>query len=488
MALSYSINSERIDAPYLMNKYNHYKFDDDNHLVTVENGSWILLNKKEFELLTSERFADDINLFNTLESKGVIITEKNIEKSTQMLRDRYHHLLNGVNLHIMVPTLRCNHSCVYCQSSSKPVAEKKYDMDEETAKKVVNFIMQTPSKSLVIEFQGGEPLLNFPIIQYVVDYVKKKNSSTTIGSDDWFNGKKKISFRIVSNFTLMDMDILDFIVENKIRISTSLDGPKKLHNKNRPYAGGNSYDKVVEWINIIHNELEYEYFRTVLPTITRYSLKYPKEIVDEYIQHNLNHIWMRPLNIAGTTISSWKKIGYTAEEFLKFWEEYIAYVISLNKKHFQIIDDTILAMLRRIITLKPLPNACLGSPCGACTIQAAYDQWGNIFTCDEARSFDIFKLGNVKNSSYHQIFTSSQALNFIGLTSMKASYCDVCAWSPFCSPCLVSTYGSQGNLIPKLKEDFLCKIRGQQVKYIFKKLLFSESDKSILMGWCSGKF
>ena len=45
-----------------------------------------------------------------------------------------------------------------------------FDMDKETAKKVVEFIFQSPSKQITIEFQGGEPLLNFEIVKFVVDF------------------------------------------------------------------------------------------------------------------------------------------------------------------------------------------------------------------------------------------------------------------------------------------------------------------------------
>jgi radical SAM protein with 4Fe4S-binding SPASM domain len=141
-------------------------------------------------------------------------------------------------------------------------------------------------------------------------------------------------------------------------------------------------------------------------------------------------------------------------------------------------------MLSRIIALKPPFNACLGAPCGACLIQASYNQWGDVYTCDEGRSCEIFKLGNVKKDSYKKVFSSSEALNFVGLTSCLSAMCDACEWHPYCSPCLVSTYGAQKNLISKIPSDFLCKIRKSQVEYLFKKLIFSD-DKKILFDWLS---
>jgi len=482
MALSYFVQEGFVEIPHVINKFWTHKFDDDHFLVTTEHGAWVALNKEEFDLLRTDNITQDLNLFTALEEKGVVLTEKNQDRITQMYRERFHYLFNGINLHIVVPTLRCNQSCFYCQANSVSLSKKGFDMDEDTAKAVVDFIFQSPSKSFTIEFQGGEPLINFPIIEFIVQYAKEKNESSTC-EDGWWKGKKNITFKIVSNFTLLDGDKLDFIIENSIELNTSLDGPKKLHDKNRPFTNGSSYNKVIYWIKEIKNR-QYKFFSAALPTITKYSFPYAKEIVDEYLKHGFSSCWMRPLGIGGRAIDNWGKIGYTSEEFFDFWKNYLEYVLKINRKGMNFSDKTCVDFLRRIVTLKPPFNSCLGAPCGACTIQAAYNQFGDVYTCDEARANDVFKLGNVKGGGYKKIFTSNPALNFIGLTSMTTSFCDVCEWHPYCSPCLVSSYGSQGNLISKVPNDFLCKIRKKQTELIFRKMIFSE-DKKILFNWIS---
>ena len=211
------------------------------------------------------------------------------------------------------------------------------------------------------------------------------------------------------------------------------------------------------------------------------KVKYSKEIVDEYLALCFRSCWMRPLNIAGVAAEMWKKVGYSAEEFFDFWKEYIEYVFKINRRGLNFTDQTCVDFLKRIVTLKPGMNACLGAPCGACTIQAAYDQWGDVYTCDEARACEVFKLGNVKTGNYKKIFSSGHALNFVGLTSAVSSLCDSCEWHPYCSPCLVSSFGAQKNLITK-PNDFLCKIRGKQVEFIFKQLVLSE-NREMLLKW-----
>jgi sulfatase maturation enzyme AslB (radical SAM superfamily) len=52
--------------------------------------------------------------------------------------------------------------------------QKELDMSKETAKKVVDTIFYTSNPSITIEFQGGEPLVNWDVIKFIVEYAEKK--------------------------------------------------------------------------------------------------------------------------------------------------------------------------------------------------------------------------------------------------------------------------------------------------------------------------
>lgn len=467
------------DVPYIINKFCTHQFDDNHILVTTDHGAWVVLSKEEYDLLLRNKMEEDLHLFEVLEEKGIILTERNQNNITEIYKQRFRYLFNGIGLHIIAPTLRCNQNCIYCQANSRDLKDKGCDMDEDTAKSVVDFIFQSPSKFLNIEFQGGEPLVAFPIIQHIIEYVKKKNNSMSCNNQGWFFGNKNISFTIVTNLTLIDDDILNYIMNNKVRITTSLDGPKELHDKNRSYRNGKgSYEDVINWIDIIKKK---EPRLNALPTVTKYSLAYAKEIVDEYVKHKFTHTRMRELNIAGMTIGTWDEIGYSPEEFLNFWKSYLEYVILINKKGIEFWDETTFFILSRILCKKSQFNACFNSPCGVGTIQCAYDDKGDVYTCDEARSDDTFKLGNVKDNNYSEIFASENIGNFIRLSSCTSFSCDSCVWHPYCSPCLVSAYGKEKSLVPKFP-NFICNIRGEQTKALFKKIIFSK-DRNMLVKW-----
>ena len=63
---------------------------------------------------------------------------------------------------------------------------------------------------------------------------------------------------------------------------------------------------------------------------TKYSLKYWKEIIDEYIKLNFNQIGIKSINKIGYSQENWGKIGYSHEIYLKFWKKCLNYIIKLN--------------------------------------------------------------------------------------------------------------------------------------------------------------
>src|SRR5262249_54693790 len=135
-------------------------------------------------------------------------------------------------------TLRCDQICGYCHASRTNLDAQGYDMNEETARAVVDRIFETTSPSLTIEFQGGEPLVNWPILQFVVEYARKKNE--TAG--------KALMFSLVTNMSMMTDEKADWLVDNGVMVCTSFDGPREVHEENRHLARASSYDAVVKWI------------------------------------------------------------------------------------------------------------------------------------------------------------------------------------------------------------------------------------------------
>ena len=194
------------------------------YLVSNMVGDFVRLSSDELTRLVDLRVRPGDGLYEKAYAAQLI---SGVEQKAQRqllafrLRSRLAFLRETTPLHIFVVTLRCEHSCPYCQVSRQSTDRSRFDMSEETARRALDIAFESPAKRIKIEFQGGEPLLNFPLISTIVSAAKAKAATAD----------KKVDFVIASNLALLDDAILAFCKANDVLLSTSLDGPADLHNK-----------------------------------------------------------------------------------------------------------------------------------------------------------------------------------------------------------------------------------------------------------------
>lgn len=478
MAFTYFNDNVANSVAYSVPDHRTLKFDERHILVTAQPGYWAVLNPQEYDLYRWHRAHEDPDLFRTLEQKGLVLTPRNEKMVENDFKARFQPVFQGTALHIITNTLRCNHACIYCHAKAVPQDAHGYDMDEETAKATVDFVFQSPSPQISIEFQGGEPLNNFAMIEYIVELARAKAKETG----------KRTDFRVVSNLTLMDDDILNYFYENQVGICTSLDGPKEVHDKNRFYLdGAGAHADVTYWIQRIKEVYSRtpggEKMISALPTVTRFSLPYWREIVDEYLRLGLSAVPFRHLNNAGFANPRWRALGYPVEDFLRARRKVFDYLLELNRRGVQVADSLAAIAAQRLLSTRHTMYTCFGSPCGAALIQSAYNQWGDVFTCDEARSFDAFKLGNVKEHTYAQVYGSKAAGDVRALTSMVGFSDAAGVWAPFAGTCGVTTYGQFGTMVAPYPLDDEFRIQCDALKMVMEKLIYSPEDRRTLFQW-----
>ena len=132
----------------------------------------------------------------------------------------------------------CNMRCIYCFEHGGDYGKTKRIMSIDRIKDCIDFwykYLNKDAKDIYVIFFGGEPLLNKKGIKFAVKYVRELLSKHNI----------RPHFSITSNATLLDEDFAEFLVENKIPVTISIDGGRHIQNKNRPLAGGSkSFDIV----------------------------------------------------------------------------------------------------------------------------------------------------------------------------------------------------------------------------------------------------
>lgn len=94
------------------------------------------------------------------------------------------------------------------------MSAKQYDMSWETARKTIDLIFQSPSDDIKIEYQGGEPLLNWDIVRESILYAKFVNKLAG----------KNLSFVICTNLMQITKEQIDFIKNIQLKSQHRLTG------------------------------------------------------------------------------------------------------------------------------------------------------------------------------------------------------------------------------------------------------------------------
>ena len=198
----------------------------DGMLMTNDTGRYAFLSQEEFKMFINEDDRLDSEFRDILDEDGFCFSdsvEGYIRRNKDAVRDANSYLLTGTSLFILAVTNACNYRCVYCQANGM---SEVHHMSREVAEQALQRIKDAPSSDITIEFQGGEPLLNYDVIRYIV----------LRGQELLCN--KKVQYTVVSNLSLLTEEMTDFFKENKVTVSTSIDGPEELHDYNRPEVGG----------------------------------------------------------------------------------------------------------------------------------------------------------------------------------------------------------------------------------------------------------
>lgn len=143
-------------------------------------------------------------------------------------------------------TQTCNMRCVYCYGKGGEYGERGM-MSRETATAAVDWLLANSldAKKVYIGFFGGEPLMNFPLIPWVVAYAKEQAKARD----------KEVKFNMTTNGSLLSNKIITYIKQEKIDTLVSFDGPAAIQDRQRPFKNGRgSYNRVYANVRKLRRE------------------------------------------------------------------------------------------------------------------------------------------------------------------------------------------------------------------------------------------
>lgn len=282
----------------------------------------------------------------------------------------------------------CNLGCRYCYQWRNGTNQKRTLMPWSIARNSVDYLIWRSGgrNDLQITFFGGEPLLNYPMIQRVVEYCRALETVT----------KKRFTFELITNGTLLTKNVVDFLVKHRFLLFISLDGFREMHEYNRPALDGNgSYDAIVS--NAVYAN-------------------------EQYVKHDLTPIKIRA-NLTNRHHDTQKVeeafqnlgfrlMGIGAVEPLPHGDPSPA---ALTEDQMDKISDDAIERLRRIVGklakgIRPSPVeqrvlggargslekvGTLGITCGVCRNTTVVDNRGNMYPCHRYGEMQEYIIGNI---------------------------------------------------------------------------------------------
>jgi His-Xaa-Ser system radical SAM maturase HxsB len=453
-------------------------------VITNYEGNFLILDKPEFEAFA--RGEAEGELYARLRDANFVRDEYDVPKAAQMYRRRRRFVHYGPNLHLMVVTLRCNETCVYCHASRADMDATHTDMTPEIAERTVDMALRTTSPSLTIEFQGGEPLVNFDVVKHTIEYAVPR--AAKLG--------KELEFTMVSNLALMDEEKLAYLLRHKVQICTSIDGPKALHDKQRKLPMLSAFDKAEFWIkriNAAYEEMGLDptlYHVEALLTTTRATLTAYKEIVDTYVGLGCRALFLRPVDPFGFADKTKRVVEYPRAEYLAFYRNAVDYMIELNKQGVEVLERYAAIFLTKILSGEDPNFLDIRSPGGAGLGQLAYNYDGKIFSSDEGRMLyemgdDAFLLGDVRADAYRDVVghPTVRAMSIASNLDTQPD-CVNCAYLPYCGTQPEHNHKTLGSMMGRMRESSMCAVHKGIQDYLFETLGSGDAETiEVLRRW-----
>jgi His-Xaa-Ser system radical SAM maturase HxsB len=471
-----------LQSGYRLLPFRFVKLGQEKELLVNEAGEFVIAPDGTAQTLIRKQLARGSDLYSTFRAKQFIADDSSsplLDLLATKYRTKYNFIEGSTKLHILVVTLRCDHSCPYCQVSRQTTDKSSYDMSFDTAEKSIGLMMNSPSPHLTLELQGGEPLLAFDLIRHIVPLAKRRAESLGKGLD----------IIVTTNLANATDDMLFYLRDENVKISTSLDGPAFIHNANRPRPGNNSYELTIQNIERARKILGVGRV-SALMTTTSLSLQHPVEIIDEYVRQGFHSIFLRPISPYGFAVRTRHKTGYQLDAFLKFYRSGLNHILQLNRNGYDLAEVYAKILLTKILTPYGTGYVDLQSPAGAGLNVLVYNYDGDVYATDESRMLaemgdHTFRLGNVRTHSRKDIFSGDAFLNLTSASCNQAlNGCSDCALQTYCGSDPIFNYATQGDVFGNRPTSDFCGRNMSVIKHLFEMISLQDPEiMRIFFAW-----
>lgn len=302
---------------------------------------------------------------------------------------RFASLLRGAPIKSMCLNVAhdCNLRCRYCFAAQGDFGGRRMLMPFDIAKRAVDFLVERSGnrRNLEVDFFGGEPLMNFGVVEKTVAYARSLEKSR----------RKNFRFTITTNGVLLDDEKIDFINREMVNCILSLDGRKEVNDRLRVRVDGSgSYDSIVPKFQKLVERRPKDRDYYIRGTYSRYNLDFTED-VRHLLDLGFRRISMEP-------VVSDKRLDYAIQEsdLPRIREEYdrLSNLVIERKKAGQGFD-----FFHFMIDLNQGPcvfKRLRGCSCG--NEYVAVTPEGDIYPCHQFVGHQEWKMGNLLDGTFDE--------------------------------------------------------------------------------------
>jgi uncharacterized protein len=319
-----------------------------------------------------------------------------------------------VSLLIVKITSYCPLRCTYCYDYEEVDPVK---VDAEALSRTIDEALQLANQELTLLFHGGEPLVEFRLIQQITEDAQE--AARRRG--------KRINFQIQTSGAVLNDSIVAFLQDKRFSVGLSLDGPAPINDVIRIMPDGKGSTRLVER----QFERYREFFQrqaSVLTTVSSVNVAGLNDVVRYFRDKGLRAIDFSLFSEMGRGACE-SRLAFTAPEYVEAMKRIIA------EAEDGALDDIEVSTLTRLLDKLLLPDAhqhCRPSdgPCGAANGVMNVQANGEVTGCDLLRGKD-YVLGRIGQDTLDQCIESERGEHtrsrYAGLKQ-----CHQCTWRRAC--------------------------------------------------------
>ncbi len=443
-----------------------FEISDDTYLALQGWNTEIINLDKHPTPEEAIKLAKSQNIPDSIISLFPLVRKDNLDKEEGIIAN-----ITDLTLNL---TSKCNLNCVYCWNDQGRYSAEQFqdnqfvvskstvddDMSFEIARMAVDMLVNLcgEDRNLVVDFYGGEPLMNLQTLSKTVDYCRGNESSWNVS----------FHFLLATNGTLLTPSLAEELINKGVQIAVSIDGPRCIQDNNRPFKDGNgSFDTI---LSNLRNMPERIIKRLVgRSTVTPFYT----DMVELY--NNLRNLGFERIELfesedACHRISPKREsvFFHTEQQYKRLFKEYerlaLLYIDESSKgflDYRRTFFNRFFKLMQRLYY-----NHELAGGCPAARGQLAVSADGNIYPCTSFLGIKRFNFGNVRDGLDIDKYNS-----FLESVRKQRENCRECLLFSLCrstGSCLNMNYYFRGD--PALPYERSCELFREKLELAIASL------------------